>query len=277
MNYFAVFGRPIAHSQSPLIYNTLFARLGLSGRYSSYLLEENASVVEVFLRLGLTGANVTLPFKESVLSECDEVRGVAKEIGSVNTIVKEGDKIIGYNSDAEGFYRTLNKRISPKNALLIGAGGSAKAIAFILAQHNIPLTIVNRSVSKLERFKTQGFSVCLSDDFNPVEKYDLVINATSAGLQDDNLPLSSEQIAAIFKNMQGSQDVLVYEIIYGRTTPFLALAKNLQIPSVEGFEMLMMQAALSATHFLKAMNVYKDIGSVPDKDKCFEIISSALE
>ncbi len=258
MKYFVVFGNPITHTKSPQLFNTFFYSMGIPARYSPYCLELSGSPVQTLKKFGFLGANVTIPFKEVAFKDCDEIRGAAKEIGSVNTLIQEGNKVIGYNTDAEGFYRTIARRFIPKNALIVGAGGSAKAIAYILKQHGINIIVVNRSYEKLEFFAQNGYQTALSDTFNPTITFDLVINATNAGLQDDILPLSTSKVTALFQDMKTLKQCLVYDIVYGKTTPFFALAQSLELPVIDGSEMLVMQAALSGYHFLSAMNIKSD-------------------
>lgn len=269
MHYFVVFGNPIAHSLSPVIFNTFFEKMKLPARYSKFLLEHGKSPIKALRSHGFSGANVTLPFKEIAFAECDEVRGIAKEIGTVNTLVNENGKVIGYNTDAEGFYRVVSKRLSPKNALVIGAGGSAKAIAYILRQHQIPLTIINRSKQRLQEFEKAGYHTALSADFIPSAPFDLIINATSAGLRDDELPLESQKLTSILESSKQGK-VLAVDIVYGRTTPFFALAHSMGIDVVDGIEMLLTQAALAGTHFFDVLqpNIQR-----LDKELCFKILS----
>ncbi len=271
MHYFVVFGNPIAHSKSPILYNTFFEHLSLPARYSHFLLEQGESPVAVLRKHNFSGANVTIPFKEIAFAECDEVRGVAREIGSVNTLVREGDKVVGYNTDAEGFYRVIAKRFVPKNVLLIGAGGSAKAIAYILRQHQIPITIINRSPARLQPLASAGYKTMVSDSLDPNSAFDLIINATSAGLTDDSLPLPVEKMTTLLQTLKNQPQSLLVDIVYGNTTPLFALAQSLGIQAVDGLEMLLTQAALAATHFFDIIspNATQRI----DKDAAYQILS----
>lgn len=123
---FAVIGNPIAHSSSPLLHNSAFRALGICGSYSRYLLESN-QVFSTIKDLHLKGANITVPYKEIAFGFCNEVFGIAQKIGAVNTLVFEGNRVLGYNTDALGFYQCIES-LNFKNALIIGAGGSAKAL-----------------------------------------------------------------------------------------------------------------------------------------------------
>ena len=126
---FAIFGNPVSHSRSPLMHNHVFKRLGFDACYTRVHLEDGSQLKETFLALGLSGANITVPHKEAAFKACDEVRGFAKEIGVVNTIVNEEGRLIGYNTDADGFLFSIGDFKNIKKVLLIGAGGTAKALA----------------------------------------------------------------------------------------------------------------------------------------------------
>lgn len=243
MRQYAVFGDPIAHSKSPLLHNRVFLELGVPAFYGRYHLKEPSSLLERFHALGLEGANITVPFKEVAFEQCDEVRGIAQKIGSVNTMVKEGERVIGYNTDAEGFFQTLEGKIRPQNVLILGAGGTAKALAMIFDLHQIPVTILNRTPGRLKPLAEQGFKTLTHEEFAP-NSYDLIINSTSAGLSDDSLPLPAPWLESLLHS-----GVLAYDVIYGKTTPFLRLAKAQGARFQDGREMLISQAALSSLHF----------------------------
>lgn len=247
LGFFGVFGSPIEHSKSPLLHNYAFEYLSkeskLSGYYARILLEDGDKLCERFRKLGLLGANVTIPFKEKAFTQCDEVRGIARQIGACNTLVKEGDSIIGYNTDADGFYECIQS-FHFKSALIIGAGGGAKAIATILASHHIPTTLINRSEQALKSFAKKDFETFLSAEFKPNKPYELIINTTSAGLNDDSLPCPSALLDSLF-----AQAKYAFDLIYGKCTPFLALAQKHNLACSDGTQMLINQAVLASELF----------------------------
>ncbi|MCX2717147.1 shikimate dehydrogenase [Helicobacter sp. MIT 21-1697] len=246
LGFFAVYGNPIVHSKSPFLHNYAFEKLGLSGYYSRILLDVGANLRRNFLSNGLSGANITLPFKEEAFCQCDEVRGVAQNIGACNTWVLESRKhLVGYNTDAQGFYECI-KEYKINNALIIGAGGSAKAIAMILQSHNIPTTLINRSAPNLGFFADKGFECYVSSEFKPTCSYDILINTTSAGLNDNVLPCDEAQLKELCSCAK-----YAFELIYGKLTPFLALAQSFDLVCADGKEMLINQAALSFELFCK--------------------------
>jgi shikimate dehydrogenase len=152
-----IFGNPVEHSKSPLMQNSALKSLGIDGYYDKYLLLDGSQIKKEFLNLGLEGANITVPHKEDAFKNADEIRGIAQKIGAVNTYVKENDKVIAYNTDGLGFIKAIEEFGDIKNALILGAGGTARAIAVALKDANIEVTIINRSrKGRLEFFEELG-------------------------------------------------------------------------------------------------------------------------
>ena len=235
---FVIFGNPVSHSKSPLMHNYFFKKMNLNHCYGRYKLEDGSKIIDKFKELKIKGANVTIPHKEWAYKLADEVRGVAKEMGAVNTLVLEDNKVIGYNTDGPGFMEII-KEFDYKKPLIIGAGGTARAISYLLKAD-----IVNRSENRLNFFKEKGFNTYTWDNFE-FKDYDLIINTTSAGLKDDSLPLPKEMLEKIFKNAKYAVDV-----VYGRETPFLKLAKKYNLITRDGLYLLVYQGILAMELFL---------------------------
>ncbi|MGX3011350.1 shikimate dehydrogenase [Helicobacter sp. 23-1044] len=303
MKLFAVFGNPIAHSKSPYLHNSTFYNLGIDARYVRILMDLTTNAEdfrEQFFEYGLSGANITIPFKEIALEACDEVSEIAQKIGAINTIVRRDERLFGYNTDAMGFYRNLidsakcvknanfknpnssilseksglrsceqgdrtngssTKRttslpdLSPKdefvkNALIVGAGGSAKAIAFILQERGICVEIINRSENRLEFFRQNGFKSAnfaeFSANLSGESQYDLIVNATSSSINGE-LPLDRAILAGLFKRAK-----IAFDLMYGKKCPFLEFAKNRRICAIDGTKMLLFQAIEASKIFLES-------------------------
>jgi shikimate dehydrogenase len=239
MKLFTIFGNPVHHSKSPIIHNSVFYKFGLNYRYTRTFLEDGSKIREKFFELGLDGANVTVPHKEIAYEICDEVVGIAKKIKAVNTIIRKGSKLIGYNTDAQGFMDSIRDFENVKKVLILGAGGTAKALTHIMLENNIKVTIINRSENRLEKFKDLNVEAYTWEDFK-VSKVDLVVNTTSAGLVDDTYPvLKFDSIEEILKNSRYAVDV-----IYKRT-PFLRVAESLNLITRDGGQMLIGQGVLA--------------------------------
>ncbi len=244
MKVFTIFGDPVSHSRSPLMHNSVFKGLKIDGCYTRTPLNDGTKLRDVFLEKALSGANITVPHKEAAFAACDEVRGIAKEIGTVNTIVLENNRLIGYNTDADGFIAAIQSFGQLSNALIIGAGGTAKALAIALRHNAITPAILNRSGGRLEYFREKGFESYDWKTFSP-RAFDLIINTTSAGLTDTQLPIPEELLIPLLSSAKGAIDV-----IYGKETPFLSAVKKAKLPYKDGSDMLLEQGVLANSLFL---------------------------
>ncbi len=253
MKLFSIFGDPVSHSRSPLMHNSVFKNLNYNACYTRTHLLDGSKLKETFFSLGLSGANVTVPHKEAAFNACDEVRGFAKNVGVVNTLVNENGNLIGYNTDADGFMYAIEEFGDIKNILILGAGGTAKALASRFMQDDIKVSVINRSEGRLSYFKEIGCN-CYNWDEYKTSKYDLVVNTTSAGLKDEELPAPKEIVEDILDNAS-----FVADAIYGKLTPFLKLAKGKGITYKDGADMLLGQGVLANELFVNAALNKEDI------------------
>jgi shikimate dehydrogenase len=236
---FVIFGNPVAHSKSPQMQNAGFSHLKYDGNYEKHHLDDGSRIKEVFKENSYQGANITVPHKEHAFANADEVRGLAQKIQAVNTYINENGKVIAYNTDAPGFLKAIESFGEVKNVLLLGAGGTAKAIALALQEKDIKVTVLNRSAGKLEFFKNEGITSYSWDDFNPSD-YDLVVNSTSAGLKDEYLPYNKKILEPILEKAS-----FAFDCVYGKITPFLALASEKNCEVKDGEDMLLYQGVLA--------------------------------
>lgn len=259
MKLFAIFGDPVAHSRSPLMHNCVFKNLNYKACYTRVHLLDGSKLKETFFSLGLSGANVTVPHKEEAYKACDEVRGFASTVGVVNTLVNENGKLIGYNTDADGFMFAIEEFGDVKNILVLGAGGTAKALVSRFLQDNIKVSVLNRSEGRLSYFKELGCTCHTWDSFKS-EDYDLVVNTTSAGLKDEELPAPKEIIDSALDHTN-----FVADAIYGKLTPFLKLAKEKNITFKDGADMLLGQGVLANELFVNHELKKEDINTFMKK------------
>lgn len=250
---FCIFGDPVSHSRSPLMHNSVFKHLNYNACYTRIHLLDGEKLKETFFALGLSGANVTVPHKEAAFKACDEIRGFAKKVGVVNTLINENGKLIGYNTDADGFMYAIDEFKNIKKILILGAGGTAKALATRFKEDEIDVCVLNRSKPRLEYFKALGCSCCTWENFI-LESYDLVVNTTSAGLKDEELPAPKELIESILNVTE-----YVADAIYGKLTPFLLLAKEKNIIYKDGADMLLGQGVLANELFVEHSFKKEDI------------------
>ncbi|MFB1010353.1 MAG: shikimate dehydrogenase [Thiopseudomonas sp.] len=247
MQKYAVFGNPIAHSQSPFIHGLFARQTGQQLTYEALLapLDDFAGSLQAFFAEGGCGANVTVPFKEQAFALADELSERARRAGAVNTLIKLDDgRIRGDNTDGAGLVNDLLQNgvaLAGQRILLLGAGGAARGVLEpLLAQKPAELAIANRTVAKAEQlageFADLGPVVACGFDWidAPV---DLIINATSASLQGELPPLAPTLIKP--------GHTLCYDMMYGKdTTAFNRWAQKLGAAhTLDGLGMLVGQAA----------------------------------
>ena len=251
-----IFGYPLAHSLSPAFQQAAFNHYGMDARYIAWETPPDALEAEVAkLRGGdFIGANVTIPHKRSVMDFLDEIDPLAQAIGAVNTIVKIDGKLIGRNTDAQGFLRPLKEDAGfdpeGKRALLLGAGGAARAAAFALCQERVAtLAIANRTPQRAEALAaelrgnaaTTLSALSLADPAleDIALQSDLIVNSTSVGMRhadaEGQTPLSGGAIP---------HDAVVMDMVYNpQHTPLLAAARSAGARAVGGMPMLIYQGA----------------------------------
>ena len=240
---FAIFGNPVSHSKSPLMHNLVFRGLKYDACYGRYLLEDGSKLKETFLNLKLKGINITVPHKEYAHQACDHLDPFAQKVGAVNTIVEKEGELHGYNTDAPGFLRAISEFKEIRTVLFLGAGGTARSTSAILRDEGYRVTILNRSEGRLESFTKEGFETATFESFE-AKPFDLVINMTSAGLQDDSLPAPQRILDTLLPEAKACVDV-----IYGKETPFLKLARACGRPTKDGSDMLLYQGIIACEYF----------------------------
>ncbi len=242
MKKFAIFGNPVAHSKSPIMHMSAFKAVGFDGEYYKILLKDGKDLKDEFFAHNLSGANVTLLFKEAAFLASDIVDSFAKRVKSVNTLVFKEGKLYGYNTDAPGFLKSIEKFKNIKKIVLIGAGGTAQATAPVLKDAGYEVVIYNRSEARLKKFAKEFQTYTFKD--SSIESFDLVVNMTSAGLKENILPAPKDLLEALFKDA-----VAAIDIIYAKETPFLSLAKEYHLTTMDGSEMLIQQGVLAFDYF----------------------------
>lgn len=249
----AVVANPIKHSISPFIHNSAFESTNTNGVYLAWEVETTdlAETVANIRRYQMFGINLSMPYKEQVIPYLDELSEEARLIGAVNTVVNRDGTLIGYNTDGKGFFKSLPSfKISGKRMVLLGAGGAAKAIlaqAILDRVSQVSVFVRSASMGKtrsyLEKIQNAtGFRVDLfaledvQDLQDSITKADLLVNATSVGMDEVSLPIP--------RNIVLSEKILVADVIYQPfETPFLKWARNQGNQSINGLGMLLYQAA----------------------------------
>jgi shikimate dehydrogenase len=238
-----VLGWPVAHSRSPLLHNFWLARHGIDGAYVPLPVREGdfAAAVHGLRAVGFRGANVTIPHKEAAFALCDAVDDAARAAGAVNTLVFRADGIYGSNTDGAGFVANLlahGVSLNAGPALILGAGGAARAVAASLLARGVAVRVANRSAGRAEALAVRlpGLGVVEWSRRGAVlGDYALVVNTTKLGMADD--PVSPIDLAG------AAPRLTVADIVYvPRETPLLADAASRGLACVGGLGMLLHQA-----------------------------------
>jgi shikimate dehydrogenase len=243
----AVLGQPVAHSRSPAIQNAAFAALGLEDEWSYEAIEvaptEFSARVGAMAAEGFVGANVTVPHKPAALELADDASQVAIEIGAANTLAFEDGEIRADNTDAEGFLASLPESPRSKRALLLGAGGAARAVLWSLLGEGSLVDIWNRTAERADGLAEDLGGTALSSKGQRLttDDYDLIVNSTAVGLRGEDpfgeLPLDPGS----FHRRQ-----LVVDLAYGDSeTALLRAARDRGATVVDGLEVLVRQGAAS--------------------------------
>ena len=248
--HFAVIGNPIHHSLSPQIHAAFAKEAGLLIDYEAVLspLDQFKQTVQTLITKKLNGANVTLPFKKEAYELVSAHSNYAKIAEAVNTFEFKDNGIIGHNTDGIGLVRDLEQNLhvdlNSKKILLIGAGGAAEGVIYsILEKKPTELTLTNRTIEKSKMIQNKMHTDAQSFDVNlnviaiaklPYEYFDVIINATSASLNDANLNIVDQ----VFH-----EDSLAYDMMYGKETNFIKQAKSQASKISDGLGMLVEQAA----------------------------------
>jgi len=270
-------GNPLGHSISPQMHNSVFEKLGMDYCYMPVEVksENLKNVFSGLSRMNVAGFNVTIPHKIPIMEHLDELDPLAATIGAVNTICVKDGKTKGYNTDGEGFIRSLEDEaqitVKGKSVFLLGCGGGARAIAMTLAFHGAEkIYIHNRTAAKAESLadeindKIRSCAEALESLENKrktIQNCDVLVNSTSLGMHpnDDVLPIDESLI---------SPNLVVADIVYNPLrTKLLRTAKNKGCTVVPGLGMLIYQGAAAFKLFT---------GVEPRVDKMSEVAHSLM-
>ena len=269
-------GQPVNHSLSPVMHNAAYEEMGLDWCYLAMPCEkQNIEKLTTALRFAdCKGLNVTIPHKQEVIKACNKLTEIADDIQAVNTLIPEkNNQWIGANTDVEGFLMPLKSHnLMDKNVIVIGYGGSARAVVMGLKSLNIKkLTIIGRSEDSLNifvksmknllsnnRISIEGIS---NNDINIkqyIQEADLIINTTPIGMTDQNIKEESIPLGSKIWDSLSNKTIL-YDLIYTpRPTNWLRLGQQKNCFTIDGLDMLVEQGALS-------IKLWSGFNSVPTK------------
>jgi shikimate dehydrogenase len=249
-------GFPVSHSLSPKIQNAALRSCGLEGEYSLYPIvpEDMKSLEELLVRVRsgeITGLNVTIPHKQNVIPFLDELTPTAKAIGAVNTIYMKETRLIGDNTDAPGFLSDLKSFITTESqrhgdseVLVLGAGGSARAVVYALLNDRWNVTLFARRMEQARQLAGSftDHDLRITDDLSSIEvsNMSLIVNTTPVGMTPniDRSPLPEHILL--------SRQTKIYDLVYNpRETKLVRDARAQGLQAVTGLGMLIEQAALA--------------------------------
>ena len=246
-------GFPIDHSLSPALHHAALEACGLDGKYSLFPIKPDdsqgiKSIFDQIRRSELAGLNITIPHKQNVIRFLDELTSTAQAVGAVNTIYLKDGRLVGDNTDAPGFEADLNNFLqegsfgaSNKSALLLGAGGAARAVAYVLLNMGWTITIAARRLEQARelaksqihviQYDAREIGLCLSD-------FHLIVNTTPVGMNPNTN--SSPWI----EGLAFPPEARLYDLIYNpRETLLVRQARNSGLCARTGIGMLVEQAA----------------------------------
>ena len=243
MKKYLVVGNPIQHSLSPLIHNNWIKKNNINAIYEKEKLEKEGleNLISKMKDGKINGINVTVPFKKDIIPYLEKLTPEAENTQSVNTIYLDNNKVAGHNTDIDGFglaIKDIKLDVSKKHILILGAGGVVPSIIYSLIKMKVyKIYLTNRTREKAENLK-RLFKDLIITNWGEIQNFDVIINATSVGLNtDDKLNLDFSKI----KNNK-----LFYDVIYNpKETIFLKKAKALGNKVENGKKMFIHQAALA--------------------------------
>ena len=248
-------GNPVEHTMSPAIHNTLAERLGHNLVYVPFHVEEEnvMDAVKGALGLNILGLNVTVPYKSDVIPALSEIDDLAEKIGAVNTLVRTEEGYKGYNTDMPGLYRAMTSegiRLEEEEVILLGAGGAARAVAFMCAANKVAkVYLLNRSMEKAQAVAQEVneksgrecvYPMLLTDYKKLPDKKYLAIQATSVGLYPETEKAVMESDDFYQKIHTG------YDLIYKpSSTKFMQLVQKQGGRAYHGLKMLLYQGVIA--------------------------------
>jgi shikimate dehydrogenase len=259
---FAVIGKPVAHSLSPIIHQHFAHQTNIHLSYEKIMGDDQffeQQVSDFFIHNG-KGLNITLPFKLRALAMAQQSTSRCQLAGAANTLWMQDNKLYADNTDGVGLLRDLTRYIElqGKNILILGTGGAARGIIHpLLTAHPITITVASRTIEK---------AIVLQSDFPQIKcasldtlsgKFDLILNATSASLEGKTILLPTKVM---------SQKPVCYDLAYKQKeeTPFVQYAKNLGCTAIDGIGMLVEQAA-------EAFFIWNEV--MPETEPVLELLS----
>lgn len=247
-----VIGYPLLHSKSPLLHHTLYEALKINAVLLACPQQNLGQLVKAIKTLSVALVAVTMPFKEKILPYLDDCSAVVKTIKAANTIIQREEKLYGYNTDVDGIqYALRDTPLRKKNVLLLGAGGAAKAAAFVLQKAKANIFCYNRTKSKATSLMRMFEGIALTEAKLNFVPFDLIINTTPVGMS------SADQQSPLTKYCFNSHQT-VFDMVYNPIhTPLLMQAKKQGATIISGIEMFIGQGIKQVELWQNEKNILK--------------------
>lgn len=248
MRHYGLIGKTLSHSFSANFFRAKFENEGIDADYTLIEIDDISTIRDVVVERELSGFNVTIPYKESIIPYLDELSEEAQKIGAVNCVVVRGNRLVGYNTDVTGIEASLEWMDIDMNirALILGTGGASKAVQYVCNKYNLAFSIVSRDAMRGD----YTYDILDSD---VIARHRLIINTTPVGMSPNK-----EDAPALPYNAIGTEHKL-FDLIYNpATTQLLSRAKEQGAATMNGILMLQTQAIASWHIWQRAYEEFRE-------------------
>ncbi|HEV8538300.1 MAG TPA: type I 3-dehydroquinate dehydratase [Bacteroidota bacterium] len=250
---FGLIGNPVSQSEGIYFHNRIFARESANAVYVNFLVDNLAAFMISFREM-IAGASVTMPFKEEIMTQIDNISETAATVHAVNTLVRRRGKLHGHNTDFPAMSALFQERmkLKGKNVIVLGTGGTAKTMAFAALTHGARTTILGRSMEKAESLgKLLGCSYAALEHL-PDLPCDILMNGTSVGMAGVSSPGPDQ--SPVHPNFFRKKRIVVFDAVYNPPmTQLLRDAKAFHCETISGVELFQRQAQLQSKLFLESL------------------------
>src|SRR5271154_4270659 len=235
---YGVAGNPIRSSLSPIMMNTAFRRETVNAVYLALQANKLSDLLKLVQEIPIQGLSVTMPLKQEIMAHLEKTDPLSAKIGACNTVLRQDGKLYGFNTDVAGITGPIEKRMSLRGAkaLVLGAGGAARAAVFGMRDKGAEVFILNRTPETAQKLARQSGAKTIKKDALAKTSFDVIINATPIGMAG----IKGNQIL----EAKDLNTKLVFDLVYNPLeTPLLRMARQKSIPIITGIEMFVQQGA----------------------------------
>ena len=247
-----IVGSRIGYTRSPMMHDVAFGHSSIAGKYLVFDMPSLDRIDEMIFNYKIRGVNITKPYKTDIIEHIDACDRISEAVGAVNTVVNDGGKLRGYNTDVHGIESALRANsvnVRGKRALVLGSGGAARSCVYFLSENGCDVTITGRSLDTVKRVASDFSSKARERTSVAVKTYDIIVNCIPLDKRDDasEYPINIEQIGCT---------QTVFDMVYGETH-LTDMANKIGCTVVRGEDMLAYQGAMSFELFTSKSVPYK--------------------